>query len=204
MKEFKRLYMFEGIDNQGFTCSASNRTSFVLSIESSNKLIMTVQSGRDPYTREINSAVAMFFKEYFEEYGPVEKYHRKNRYRFCFREGTSGCQDTYIEYEEIPGFPKRKHLLHQSMYGKCQGFKVFFYDFMDLAVTSGLLSVENGFYAVPEGVDEAPDGATVTVVNPRYTLEEEGWTSPSEIPTEIVELKVCRCPEGEAPEALVE
>lgn len=141
--------------------------------------------------------------------GPLRKYERENRYRFCYREGTSGCQDTYIEYEEIPGFPKRKHLLHQSMYGKCQGFKVFIFDYLDLAVAAGFISLKNGCYAVPEGADSAPEGATVKVVKPRYLDKEEGWTSPSEIPKEVVYLKVCReeaseTEPSEAPEALVE
>ncbi len=183
----KILFEITGIENVGFTASESTRTMFLVNLDRNNQLEVVPYAGRHPFTEEVNAAIAVFLKEA----GPLKRYVRRYKYRFCYKTGMSGCQDTYIEYEKVKGFPTRKFLCHQTAYGKTEGFKVFLYDFLDLAVTAGFLKVKDNEYTVPEGADKL-EGASIRVIRPRNTEKEDGWSYSCEYPKEIVPLSICR------------
>lgn len=185
MKDFSRLFIIKEEDG-GWA------SSFVISVEN-DKLSIKGKSGRDMYASEINTAFGRFLKEYEAEFGEkVALYERRNRYRFCFRQGSSGCQDTYIEIDDMDdGFPIRKFIMHESCFGKNGGFGCFVYDFLDLCVASKFLIVENGFYVYPEDED-ANSELEMEVIKPRLIEYEEGWTSPWERPEGVVYLKTVR------------
>lgn len=187
MKDFTRLFVIKNGGSNGWT--NSDRSTFILSVDC-QELKLTVRDGRDPFAAEINVAFALLLKEYVAENGTLERYERKNPYRFCFRQGSSGCQDTYMEEDFGDGFPKRRFLMHESCFGKCGGFKMFVYDFLDLCVTAGFLGLEDGHYVVPEGAETID--ADVAVIKPRFTDHEDGWTNPWNVPEKVVPLKVCR------------
>lgn len=197
MKNFSRLFVIKNGECGGWT--SSTRTSFVISVENDG-LSVKGKSGRDMYASEINTAFGRFLKEYEAEFGEkVALYERRNRYRFCFREGSSGCQDTYIEIDMGDGFPVRKFMMHESCYGKNGGFGCFVYDFLDLCIASKFLIVEDGFYVYPEDED-ANSELEMQVIKPRLIEYEEGWTSPWERPEGVVYLRTVR----EKPEDSVE
>ena len=189
MKDFSRLFIIKNGECGGWT--SSTRTSFVISVEN-DELSVKGKSGRDMYASEINTAFGRFLKEYEAEFGEkVALYERRNRYRFCFRQGSSGCQDTYIEIDMGDGFPVRKFMMHESCFGKNGGFGCFVYDFLDLCVASKFLVAEDGFYAYPEDED-ANTEFEMQVIKPRLIEYEEGWTSPWEKPEAIVYLRTVR------------
>lgn len=189
MKNFKRLFVINDGECGGW--SNSTRTSFVISVED-DELSIKVKSGRDMYVSEINTAFGRFLKEYEAEFGEkVALYERHNRYRFCFREGSSGCQDTFIEVDRGDGFPVRKFMMHESCFGKSCGFDCFVYDFLDLCVASEFLVVEDGFYTYHEDED-ANSELKMQVIKPRLIEYEEGWTSPWERPEGVVYLRTVR------------
>lgn len=190
MQDMSRLFV---INNTGKTSgwTSVDRTSFVMSVDH-NTLSVTKKSGRDMYPEEINTAFGRFLKEYEQEFGErVALYERTHPYRFCFRTGISGCQDTYIEVNSGDGFPQRKFMLHMSCFGKCEGFRVFIYDFLDLCVAERFLSVDDGFYAYCED-DDANSDCEMQTIKPRLVSYEEGWTSPWQRPEKVVPLRVCR------------
>lgn len=198
MKDFSRLFIIKNGERGGWT--DSTRTSFVISVKD-DKLTVAVKSGRDMYTSEINTAFGRFLKEYEAEFGEkIALYERRNRYRFCYREGSSGCQDTYIEIDTGDGFPVRKFIMHESCFGKNGGFDCYVYDFLDLCVASAsnFLTIEDGFYAYQD--EDANSEVEMQVIKPRLTDYEEGWTSPWERPEGIVYLRTVR----EKPEYPVE
>ena len=189
MKDFSRLFVIKNGECGGWT--SSTRTSFVISVKN-DELSVKRKSGRDMYTAEINTAFGRFLKEYEAEFGEkVALYERRNRYRFCFRQGSSGCQDTYIEIDMGDGFPVRKFMMHESCFGKSGGFGCFVYDFLDLCVAAGFFVVEDGFYAYPEDED-ANSGLEMRVIKPRLIEYEEGWTSPWEKSEGVVYLRTVR------------
>ena len=201
MQDISRLFVIKEGECGGWT--NSTRTSFVVSIKN-DQLCVSVKSGRDPFTHEINTAIGRILKEYEAEYGErVALYERQNRYRFCFRQGSSGCQDTYIEIDVGDGFPTRKHLLHESCFGKCGGFSVFVYDFLDLSIGANFLIVEDGCYVYPESED-ANSGIEMEVVRPRLLEFEEGWTFPWNRAKEVVYLKTVREKPNDNPEGMTE
>lgn len=197
MKDFSRLFVIKNGKFSGWT--NSTRTSFVISVEN-DELSVKGKSGRDMYASEINTAFGRFLKEYEAEFGEkVALYERHNRYRFCYRQGSSGCQDTYIEIDMDDGFPVRKLMMHESCFGKNGGFDCFVYDFLDLCVASRFLDVEDGFYTYLEDED-ANSELEMQVIKPRLIEYEKGWTSPWEKPEGVVYLSVVR----EKPEDLAE
>lgn len=186
MKDFRRLFIIE--EDGGWA------SSFVISVEN-DELSIKKKSGRDMYVSEINNAFGRFLKEYQSEFGEkIALYERRNRYRFCFRQGSSGCQDTYIEIDDMDdGFPIRKFIMHESCCGKNGGFGCFVYDFLDLCVASELLITKDGFYAYPEDEDaNSESGLEMEVIKPRLIEYEEGWTSPWEKPEGVVYLRTVR------------
>lgn len=189
MKDFSRLFIIKNGECGGWT--NSTRTSFVISVEN-DELSVKGKSGRDMYVSEINTAFGRFLKEYEAEFGEkVALYERRNRYRFCFRQGSSGCQDTYIEIDMGDGFPVRKFMMHESCLGKNGGFSCFVYDFLDLCVASKFLVAEDGFYTYSEDKD-ANSELEMKVIKPRLIEYEEGWTSPWEKPEGVVYLRTVR------------
>ena len=184
MRNFRRLFVV----NNG---SDSRRTSFVIAVEE-DMLSVRVKSGRDMFANEINTAFGRFLKEYEAEFSEkVALYERHSHYRFCFRQGSSGCQDTYIEFDKGDGFPERKFLMHESCFGKCGGFKCFVYDFFDLCLASDFLKAEDGFYTYSEANDGNAD-CEMQVIKPRMLAFEEGWTPPWEKSDSVVYLNVVR------------
>lgn len=189
MKDFSRLFVINDGDSSGWT--NSTRTSFVIAVKA-DVLTVRWKSGRDMFAKEINTAFGRFLKEYEAEYGDkVPTYERRCRYRFCFRQGSSGCQDTYIEIDKGDGFPERKFLMHQSCYDKCPAFRCFVYDFLDLCIAGGFLKAEGGFYTYPEADDGNAD-CEMQVIKPRMTQYEEGWTQPWRESDGVVPLIVVR------------
>ncbi|MBQ7040620.1 hypothetical protein IJN73_00945 [Candidatus Saccharibacteria bacterium] len=198
MENFRRLFVVKNGESSGWT--NSDRTSFIISVED-DELKVLVKKGRDPYAYEINTAFGRFLKEYERENGKVERYKRSRSYRFCFRNGSSGCQDTFIEIDVGDGFPERKFLMHKSMYRKCGGFHCFIYDFLDLCVAEGFFSIVDGFYAYNQEEDARAEEIDMQVIKPRLLEYEEGWMNPWRVPDDVVYLKVCRKePETEEPE----
>ena len=194
MNDFKRLFVVRNGASSGWT--SSDRTSFIISVEG-NFLYVKGKTGRDMFAHEINTAFGRFLEEYEKEFGEkVEVIERRHPYRFCYRQGSSGCQDTFIEINKGDGFPERKFLMHQSCFGKCSGFSCFVEDFLDLCVAGGFFSVEDGSYHYP-GEDIEYE---MEVYRPRLVEYEDGWTNPWERPTEVVRLKICR----EVPEETAE
>lgn len=194
MMNFKRLFVVENGESGGWT--NSTKTSFIIAVED-DELKVTCISGRDMYAAEINTAFGRFLLEYQKEVGKkVETYRRTNRYRFAYRQGSSGCQDTFIEIDKGDGFPQRRFLMHQSCFGKNGGFKAFVYDFLDLCVASGFLVIEDGCYVYHEEEDAYAADLHTRIVKPRLVEYEEGWSEPWARPTEVVYLRTCR----EAPE----
>lgn len=189
MEEFKRLFVIKDGESSGWT--SSTKTSFMIEVDG-EVLIVKWKSGRDMYPHEINTAFGRFLKEYEAEFGErVALYERLNRYRFCFRQGSSGCQDTYIEIDKGDGFPERKFLMHESCFGKCSGFRCFVYDFLDLCLAGGFFKAEDGFYTYSEADDENAS-CEMQIIKPRIIEFEEGWTSPLEKPDKVVPLIVVR------------
>lgn len=199
MKNFSRLFVIEDGNCGGWT--ESKRTSFVISVEG-DYLTVRGKSGRDMYTAEVNTAFGRFLQEYEEEFGEkIALYERKNRYRFCYREGSSGCQDTFIEIDKGDGFPDRKFIMHESCFGKTAGFSCFVYDFLDLCVAGEFLAVEDGEYVYHEEED-ANSGLVTKIVRPRLLEYEDGWTEPWERPSGVVQMEICRyAPEPEPEES---
>ncbi len=189
MKDFKRLFVVRNGESNGWT--SSTRTSFIISVEA-DELRVSWKSGRDMFAYEINTALGRFLKEYEAEYGEkVALYERRNPYRFCYRQGSSGCQDTYIEIDKGDGFPERKFLMHESCFGKCCGLKVFVYDFLDLCLAGHFLKAEDGFYTYTEADDGNAD-CEMQVIKPRMVELEEGWTSPYVKSESVVYLRTVR------------
>ena len=190
MKNFTRLFKVTDGNADGWT--DSTRTTFVLKIES-NILEMYVKGGRNPFVQEVNTAFGLLLKEYETEFGEkVETYHRRCRYRFCFTEGMSGCQDTYIEYDKNgDGFPTRSHMLHESCFSKASNVKCFVYDFLDLCVAIGFISSEDGCY-IYDPENDANSDMHVSIIKPRLLDLEDGWTSPYDHASQIVYLKTVR------------
>ena len=190
MKKFSRLFVVENGESGGWT--NSDRTSFTIAVDDCDRLTVNKKSGRDMYAAEINTAFGKFLEEYEAEYGEkVTLYERTNRYRFCFRSGVSGCQDTYLEIDKGDGFPERKFMMHESCFGKSSGFACFVYDFLDLCVAGGFLKAEDGAYVYPE-TEDTNSGCEMKVIKPRLVFYEEGWTSPWQRPDAVVPLQVCR------------
>lgn len=183
MKDFKRMYVVENGAAGGWT--DSTRTTFVLSVQD-DYLSMVVKSGRNPFTEEVNTAFGRFIRDYEAENGKLETFKRVYPYRFVCREGSSGCQTTYIEIDTGDGYPSRKRLLDQSCFGKCGGICVFVYDMLDLCVTSGFFTVEDGTYVYAEDRDEFGKEVAMSTICPRLTQYEEGWAQPGEFPSTVM------------------
>lgn len=195
MRDFTMMFVIENGASGGWT--SSTRTTFVLKVEN-DYLSMVVKSGRDPFTEEINTAFGRFIQAYEQENGKVEIFQRVNPYRFTYRQGSSGCQTTFIEVDKGDGYPMRKRLLDRSCFGKCGSMCLFVYDFLDLCVTEEFFKVEDGAYAYAEDGDEFGKEVEMKMVRPRLTQYEEGWAQPGEFPSTVVSIhNVVR----EAPEA---
>ena len=190
MRDFSRIFVVTDGGCAGWT--DSDRTSFVISVNY-DALDVTIKSGRDAFASEINTAFGLFLEEYEAEFGEkIPVYERESRYRFCYRQGSSGCQDTFIEIDRGDGFPDRKFLMHESCYGKSAGIHCFVYDFLDLCVAGGFFTVEDGCYKYPKESDAAASDCNMKVFRPRLLKYEEGWTNPGERPSGVVYLRTCR------------
>lgn len=186
MKNFKRLFVVKNGSVGGW--SDSDQTSFIISVED-ERLSIRRKSGRDMFAHEINTAFGRFIQEYEAEFGEkIALYKRHYPYRFCFRQGSSGCQDTFIEIDKGDGFPERKFIMHQSCFGKSAGLTCFVYDFLDLCVAADFFDIDDGKYNYAgEDIDYE-----LTSVKPRLTWYENGWTKPWERPAKVVYLATCR------------
>ena len=189
MRDFKRLIVINDGDYNGWT--SSTRTAFIISVEG-NYLKVSGYSGRDMFPHEINTAFGRFLRLYEQEFGEkVALSERAYPYRFAHRTGVSGCQDTFIEVERVDGYPDRKFLMHQSCFGKCDGFSCWVYDFLDLCLVSGFLKDVDGFYFYdPE--EDAKSGLEMKIIKPRLTHLEEGWIQPHEHTGKVVALRTVR------------
>jgi hypothetical protein len=185
MKDFTRMYVIKNGAAGGWT--NSTRTTFTLTVEN-DYLSMVVKDGRDPFTEEINTAFGHFIQDYEQENGKVELFQRVNPYRFTYRQGSSGCQTTFIEIDKGDGYPSRKRLLDQSCFGKCGSMCLFVYDFLDLCVADGFFTVGDGTYVYAAEEDEFGKELEMQVIRPRLTQYEDGWTQPGEIPDAIVSV----------------
>jgi hypothetical protein len=144
------------------------------------------------YAHEINTAFGRFLQLYEQEFGEkVALSERKHAYRFAYLTGSSGRQDTYIEVDRVDGFPDRKFIMHESCFGKCDGFSCWVYDFLDLCLVSGFLKDEGGFYTYnPE--EDAQSELQMQIIKPRLTHFEEGWIRPYEHAGTVVPLRTVR------------
>lgn len=186
MENFKRLFVVKNGAVGGW--SDSDRTSFIIEVVG-NYLFVKHKTGRDMFAHEINTAFGRFIEEYEAEFGEkIAIYERRYPYRFCFRQGGSGCQDTFIEINKGDGFPERQFIMHESCYGKTAGFTCFVYDFLDLCVAAGFFDIDEGNYVYPGEEIEYE----LTSVKPRLTKYEEGWRMPGDRPSGVVYLKTCR------------
>ena len=190
MQDMSRLFVIvDSGKSSGWT--NCDRTSFIVEVRC-DQLTVTKKSGRDMYPEEINTAIGRFLKEYESVFGEkIAIFKRTHPYRFCFKTGVSGCQDTYIEVDTGDGFPTRKRICRQSCFGKSGGFHCFAYDFLDLCVADGFLVVKDGFYTYEEEED-FNSTSSMQMIKPRLLEYEEGWAQPFERPSKVVPLRVCR------------
>ena len=188
-RNIRRLFVVQNNGAAGWT--SVDRTVFTISLEN-DWLRVVKKSGRDMFPSEINTAIGRLLQEYRAEFEvPLARYRRQHRYRFCYRTGQSGCQDTFIEVDKGDGFPERKFLFHESCYGKCSGFECFAYDFLDLCVAEGFLADEDGTYVYHQEQDAGAD-VEMTIVKPRLLGYEHGWNTPwTSTPRGAVPLEVC-------------
>ena len=185
MENFRRLFAIKNGNVGGW--SDSDQTSFIISVEN-DTLSIKWKSGRNMFAHEINTAFGWFIQEYEKEFGKIAVYKRRRAYRFCYRQGSSGCQDTFIEIDKGDGFPERKFIMHETCFGKSAGFTCFVYDFLDLCVAAEFFGIEEDSYSYSqEEIDYE-----MTSVKPRLTQYENGWTRPWKHSTEIVYLTTCR------------
>ena len=68
---------------------------------------------------------------------------RTDPFRFYVREGMSGAQDIFLEHIHRDGFPRRKFIMHLSMYDKLGGLTVYVTDLADYFVRIGWLYLES-------------------------------------------------------------
>lgn len=179
MKDFSLLFIIRN-EVEGLIDPPASKSVFTISVRD-DRLMVRPKSGRHPLAAEVNSAIGKLLLEYEQEYGEkIPVFERQSQYRFCCRTGMSGCEDTYIEYDPHgDGFPVRKHLLRETCYGKTPGFQVFVYDYLDLMVCSGFLSIEESHYHYNVD-DDAMAGAIVKVIPSRCLAEEDGWLYPGQ------------------------
>ena len=190
MMNITRLFNIKNGDAEGWT--NSDRTTFILNVDC-DMLTMNVTDGRNPFVNEVKAAMLLFIAEYLNEFGSLDRYERKNRYRFASRQGMSGCVDMFLEEDRGDGFPRRHFLYHVSCFDKVGGMKLFVYDLLDLMAAEGFLTVNDGRYGVPAVLPDQIAGiGDIKFVKPRFTELEEGWTAPDDVPESVVPLKTCR------------
>lgn len=190
----KKLFIINNGEAAGW--SDSTRTEFTVEIND-YYIIVNWKGGRDMFAGEVNTAIARLLQESDRLYGVTEKYQRKSKFRFCYRTGSSGCQDTFIEYiKDDDEYPERKFMFHESCFGKTAGFKVFKYDFLDLAVVSGFLHLDTladgrKYYAYDPMQDNLKD-LEMLMIDPRDITSEEGWINDIEEEASVVYLSTER------------
>lgn len=187
MKNFRRLFV---IDGDVADWSDATITRFVIDYdEFDDRITVKKKGGRDMTMYELYAALGRFLIEYEKETGEkVSVVERRHCYRLCYHDGVSGCRDYYIEEDVEDGFPNRRFILHESMFGRNGGFGGRLGDVLDLLRALEVLKVENGYYVYPEEEIEEPE---MKVVKPRYTSREIGWCSPMDTP-ELVPLVTVR------------
>lgn len=194
MINFTRLFIAEDSAGQvGFQGANSSRSGFIINVSGNDMLTVTSKFGCAPTTGEVNTALGRFLTEYEVKHGAIEKYKRTNRYRFAFYSGPTGCQDTYIETDTGDGFPSRKRICHMSMYGKVnEDIKCFIYDFLDMCVAEGFLTIKDGCYHYDASTDANAE-MVAKCIKPRLVHEESGWVNPDsgELP-KVVPLAIAR------------
>lgn len=188
-KNFERLFVIKSKSCYVYT-DEQNITIFKISLDVEDFLSIRWKRGRYMYTGEIIEALMRFIKEYETEFETkITPFRRQNLYRFCYREGTSGCRECFIEYKkDDDGFPERKSILYETCFGKTAGVNCFLYDFMDLCVALGSMEIKGGTYSCP-----ANDNIeSIEVIKPRLIQFENGWTWGEVRPNSLVPLAVCR------------
>ena len=162
--------------------SGSTHTEFVVSMSETTISVEHIK-GRDMFTTEVFSAVCRILQVYNHIYGVTYKYDRKSKFRYTFREGMSGCEDTYIEWVSKDNrFPNRKFLFHTSCFGKTGGMVVFKYDLLDYLLLQGILYLREEedtgrkYYAYDLTSDPILD-QEFFLIDPRDIDKEEGWAS---------------------------
>lgn len=185
MNNFTRMYVIKNGAAGGWT--NSTRTTFTLKVES-DYLTMTVVDGRDPFTSEINTAFGHFLQDYERENGKLEISKREHPYRFVYQQGRSGRQTAFIEVDHGNGYPSRRRLLDRSCFGKCGSMCLPVYDFLDLCVTNGFFTVEDGKYVYAAEQDKLGQELEMKTIYPRSTQHEEGWAQPGEFPSVVVSI----------------
>lgn len=185
MTDFTRLYILsdsKGAEN-AYWGSGKGTSGIIISLKE-DKLKVFVKFGCSPMSWEVNSLFGLFFNEYMSINSTVDVFKRTRPYRFVYKTGVSGCQDTFLEVDNGDGFPSRKKITHMSMCGKMnQEISCYVYDFLDLAVSGGLFTVfQEVYYFYNEKNDSAAvDVASrVQVIKPRETAKETGWVQPGQ------------------------
>lgn len=189
-KIFERLFVIKSQGCCVYT-DEQNNTVFRISLDvEDNFLSIQWKKGRYMYTSEIIEALMRFIKEYETEFETkITPFKRQNLFRFCYREGTSGCRECFIEYKkDDDGFPERKSILYETCFGKTAGVNCFIYDFLDLCVALGSMEIKGGTYSCP-----ANDNIeSIEIIKPRLIIKEKGWTWGEVQPNSLVPLAVCR------------
>ena len=169
-----KLVVIHGVEAEViFRTKTSNVTKFIVDVDYET-VSMSVIEGHDPYIEELYAGL---FKVIGEE---VEEYERKVNFRFCHRTGMSGAADLYIEYlTKHYGFPKRKFIMHESMFDKVPEIKegTFLYDVLDLGRALNLVVIEDGKYKPSDRLKEKIEEQhmAIKLVEPRDIGEEDGW-----------------------------
>lgn len=140
-------------------------------------MTMTVLGGHDPLIEELYGSI--FSIMVAENQSAVKLYSREDNFRFCYKQGLSGCMDYFVEtaeYATAVTFPKRKHLFHRSMYGKVSQIKsAFIYDVLDLGIALGLITIVDGKYASSNKLSSTIEKTSIVLLDPRDLNKEDGW-----------------------------
>lgn len=176
-ERFARLFIIKhsaGFGNP-FMGPSNTQSGIVVKIDYDATLSVTQKFGCAPTTDELNTVMGRFIGLYEQKFGPIAEYPRTGWYRFVYKSGISGCQDTFIESATDDGFPDRKKVCHMSMCNKInEGIRCFLFDFLDLCVAAEFMTVKNGAYHYDSDHDQNRDLVT-SIYKPRDLDKEGGW-----------------------------
>ena len=149
-------------------------------VEVKNDILRVEHIGGRRLTRkEVNMAVAKVLLD--DE--KVERYQRKNRFRFVYQL-KRGLKAAFIELEKMPGLPEKRPLFTEGKHEKCESIICFVYDFLDLCVADGFLDIADLAWASGRHSSyyrcHSQDKYTgIRVKRYRDTTAEPGWNEPN-------------------------